>query len=79
MGVAAIKALNGIAKRNGEARVIPAGPTYKIRGGEFFFPGRRPLPSYVQAGPALFVEKVKRKMIAEDISKAIGLVSGYIK
>jgi hypothetical protein len=33
----------------------------------------------VQAGPALFVEKVKRKMIAEDISKAIGLVSGYIK
>jgi hypothetical protein len=79
MGDVAIKAVNGIARRNGEARVIPAGPTYKIRNGEFFFRGRRALPSYVQAGPAFFIEKVKHKMIAEDISKAVGLVSGYIK
>jgi uracil-DNA glycosylase len=71
MGDVAIKAVNLIAKRNGEPRVIPAGATYKIRGGEFSFRGARVLPSYVQAGPAFFVEKVKRKMIAEDIKKAL--------
>ena len=71
MGDVAIKAVNSIAKRNGEPRVIPAGPTYKIRGGEFSFRGAQALPSYVQAGPAFFVEKVKRKMIAEDIRKAL--------
>jgi uracil-DNA glycosylase len=71
MGDVAIKAMNMIAKRNGEPRVIPAGSTYKIRGGEFTFRGGRALPSYVQAGPAFFVEKVKRRMIAEDIAKAL--------
>lgn len=71
MGDVAIKAINMIAKRNGEPRVIPAGSTYKIRGGEFIFRGARALPSYVQAGPAFFVEKSKRKMIAEDIRKAL--------
>ncbi len=71
MGDVAIKAVNIIAKRNGEPRVIPAGSTYKIRGGDFTFRGARALPSYVQAGPAFFVEKVKRKMIAEDIRKAL--------
>ena len=75
MGDVAIKAVNSIAKRNGELRVIPAGSTYKIRGGEFTFRGGRALPSYVQAGLAFFVEKVKRKMIGEDILKAIELVS----
>jgi hypothetical protein len=67
----AIKAVNMIAKLNGEPRVIPAGPTYKIRGGEFTFGRARALASYVQAGPAFFVEKVKRRMIAEDIRKAL--------
>lgn len=71
MGDVAIKAVNSIARRNGEPRLIPAGSTYKIRGGEFTFRGARALPSYVQAGPAFFVEKVKRKMIAEDIRKAL--------
>ena len=74
MGDVAIKAVNSIAKRNGEQRVIPAGSTYKIRGGEFTFRGKRVLPSYVQAGPAFFVEKSKRKMIAEDIQKALAIV-----
>ena len=76
MGDVAIKAVNMIAKRNGEPRVIPAGSTYKIRGGEFTFRGKRVLPSYVQAGPAFFVEKVKRRMIAEDIKQALKIV-GY--
>ena len=33
MGDVAIRAINAIAKRRGEGRVIPAGSTYKIRGG----------------------------------------------
>ena len=74
MGDVAIKSVNAIARRNGMPRVIPAGSTYKIRGGEFYFRGARAFPSYVQAGPAFFVEKSKRKMIAEDIKKAFELV-----
>jgi len=73
MGDVAIKSVNMIAKRNGVPRPIPPSPTYKIRGGEFTFRGARALPSYVQAGPAFFVEKVKRRMIAEDIRKALSL------
>jgi len=71
MGDVAIRAINLIARRNGEPRVIPVGSTYKLRGGEFTFRGARAFPSYVQAGPAFFVEKSKRKMIAEDIRKAL--------
>ena len=74
MGDVAIKAVNSIARRNKEARVIPAGATYKIRGGEYHFRGARALPSYVQAGQAFFVEKSKRRMIAEDIRKALEIV-----
>jgi hypothetical protein len=73
MGDVAIKAVNSIARRNGMARVIPVGSTYKIRGGEFYFRGGRAFPSYVQAGPAFFVEKSKRKMIAEDIGTALSI------
>jgi uracil-DNA glycosylase len=73
MGDVAIKAVNYISKRAGEGRVIPAGSTYKIRGQEYFFRGRRAFPSYLQAGPSLFIEKSKRRMIAEDIKAAMGL------
>lgn len=74
MGDVAIKAVNEIARRAGEKRVIPASPTYKIRGGDFAFQGKRVLPSYLQAGPSFFIEKSKRKMIAEDIAAALDLV-----
>ena len=74
MGDVAIKAINSIAKRNGEPRPVPAGSTYKIRGNEFFFRGKRVFPSYLQAGPSFFIEKSKRKMIAEDISAALNLI-----
>jgi uracil-DNA glycosylase len=74
MGDVAIKAVNAIAKRAGEPRVIPAGATYKIRGQAFYFRGRRALPSYLQAGPSFFIEKSKRKMIAEDIRAAFSLL-----
>jgi uracil-DNA glycosylase len=74
MGDVAIKAVNAIARRAGEGRVIPAGSTYKIRGQEYFFRGKRALPSYLQAGPSFFIEKSKRRMIAEDIRTALALV-----
>lgn len=74
MGDVAIKALNYIAQRVGAARVIPATPTYKLRGQKFHFQGKRVFPSYLQAGPSFFIEKSKRKMIAEDISAVLHLV-----
>jgi uracil-DNA glycosylase len=75
MGDVAIKAINEIARRAGQPRVIPAGSTYKIRGGEFTFQGKRALPSYLQAGPSFLIEKSKRKMIAEDIATALRLAA----
>jgi len=74
MGDVAIKAVNAIARRNGEPRVIPSGPTYKLRGGEYSFRGMKVFPSYLQAGPAFFIEKRKREMIAEDIAAALAYV-----
>jgi hypothetical protein len=74
MGDVAIKALNYIAGRAGERRVIPAGSTYKIRGQPYEFQGRRAFPSYLQAGPSFFIEKSKRKMIAEDLGEALRLI-----
>jgi uracil-DNA glycosylase len=71
MGDVAIQAINAIAKRAGEPRVIPAGPTYKLRGPEYFFRGARAFPSYLQAGPSFFIEKSKRRMIAEDIGQTL--------
>lgn len=76
MGDVAITAVNDIARRAGERRVIPAGSTYKIRGGEFTWRGMRVLPSYLQAGPSFFIEKSKRRMIAEDIATALALAGG---
>ena len=74
MGDVAIKALNNVARRHGEPRVIPAGATYKIRGKEYYFRGKRAFPSYVQAGPSFFIERSKRRMIAEDLATALALV-----
>lgn len=74
MGSVAIKALNAIARRQGKPRPVPAGSTYKIRDGEFRYQGIRVLPSYLQAGPAFFIEKSKRRMIAEDIRTGLELI-----
>ncbi len=71
IGDVAIQAVNLIARRAGEPRPIPAGSTYKIRGGNFRFSGFPVFPSYLQAGPAFFIEKSKRRMIAEDIAAAL--------
>ena len=76
MGDVAIRAVNAIARRAGEARVIPAGSTYKIRGPAYVWRGARALPSYLQAGPSFFIEKSKRAMIAEDIRAALASRAG---
>jgi hypothetical protein len=75
MGDVAIRALNYIARRAGQPRVIPAGSTYKIRGAAYSFRGARAFPSYLQAGPSYFIEKSKRTMIAEDIAAALRLIA----
>ncbi len=74
MGDVAIRSINYIARRAGEGRVIPAGSTYKIRGQEYLFRESRAFPSYLQAGPSFFIEKSKRRMIAEDIREAIRFI-----
>jgi uracil-DNA glycosylase len=74
MGDVAIKALNYISKRQDGKRVIPAGSTYKIRKHVYTYQGRRVFPSYLQAGPAFFIEKSKRRMIEEDIRAALECV-----
>lgn len=74
MGDVAIKAVNAISRRAGESRVIPAGATYKTRGPMYTFRGIRVFPSYLQAGPSFFIEKSKRRMIAEDIAAALQLL-----
>lgn len=71
MGDVAVRALNEIARRKREPRPVPAGATYRIRGGDFRFRGAHVFPSYLQAGPAFYIEKSKRRMIAEDIAAAM--------
>lgn len=74
MGDVAIRSFNYIAKRAGQGRVIPAGSTYKIRGEVYHWGTVRAFPSYLQAGPSFFIEKSKRRMIAEDIAAALALL-----
>ena len=76
MGDVAIKALNYISRRTQGERVIPTGSTYKIRKGEFFYKDIAVFPSYLQAGPAFFIERSKRRMIAEDITNAMMKLNG---
>jgi uracil-DNA glycosylase len=74
MGDVAIKSLNYIAKRQIGKKVIPTGSTYKIRHQEFNFKEKRVFPSYLQTGKNYLIEKSKRRMIAEDINRAIELM-----
>ena len=74
MGDVAIKALNAVAMQSGERRVVPAGPTYKLRRQQFFFRGARVLPSYLQVGPSVGIEKGKLGVIVEDIRTALDIV-----
>jgi uracil-DNA glycosylase len=71
MGDTAIKAMNTIAKRNTGKRIIPSGPTWKIRKGNYTYRELAVIPSYLQTGKSYLIEKSKRKMIAEDIKVAL--------
>jgi uracil-DNA glycosylase len=71
MGDVAIKAMNAVAKHAGLPRVVPAGPTYKIRKGAYFYQNSRVFPSYLQVGPSFFIEKGKHQVVAEDIKAAL--------
>ncbi len=75
MGDAAIRAVNCISQRKNRVKVIPAGSTYKIRKGEFYFNGIRVFPSYLQTGKNYLIEKAKRRMVAEDIRNAFKLLA----
>jgi len=71
MGDTAIKAMNIIAKRNTGKRIIPSGPTWKIRKNKYTYKEFVVIPSYLQTGKSYLIEKSKRKMIAEDIRVAL--------
>jgi len=71
MGDTAIKAVNIIAVRNTGTRAVPAGSTYKIRNGKYFYRGIRLFPSYLHTGQNFLIEKAKQKMAAEDIRNAL--------
>ncbi|MFA5309996.1 MAG: uracil-DNA glycosylase family protein [Dehalococcoidales bacterium] len=72
-GDVAIRMMNAIWKKQTGKRVVPAGPTYKIRGQQYFFENKRVLPSYTPAGKNFLIEKSKRRMVADDIREALEL------
>jgi len=71
MGDFAIKAVNHIYKNKYKVAPIKAGSTYKIRAEEHTLNETRFFPSYTQTGDSFNIEKSKRRMIAEDIKKAL--------
>ncbi len=75
MGDVAIGAFNAIARRRTGKRLIPSGPTYKVRNGEYWFEGKRVFPSYLQTGRSYLIERSKREMIAADLKAALALLS----
>lgn len=75
MGAVAIKAMNAVARQRRQRRVIPSGPTYKLRHGEYHYGEVRVLPSYLPTGRSYLIERSKREMLAEDLRLALGLLS----
>jgi uracil-DNA glycosylase len=75
MGDTAIKSINFISKRLYKTRAVPAGSTYKIRSGKFYFGDVRVFPSYLPTGKNFLIEKSKRMMVAEDIKAAFKLLA----
>jgi uracil-DNA glycosylase len=74
MGDFAIKAINYIYKRKYGKTAMKPGSTYKIRKEKHIHDKIRFFPSYTQTGDSFNIEKSKRKMIAEDLKKAISLI-----
>jgi uracil-DNA glycosylase len=76
MGDVAIAAGNAVARRRTGRRLIPSGPTWKARQGEYWFEGKRVFPSYLQTGRSYLIERSKREMIAADLRAALALLAG---
>jgi uracil-DNA glycosylase len=76
MGDVAISAWNAVARRRSGKRLIPSGPTYKVRSGEYWFEGKRVFPSYLLTGRSYLIEESKRTMIAADLRAALALIGG---
>jgi len=76
MGDTAIGAYNAIARRRTGKGLIPSGPTWKARAGEYWFEGKRVFPSYLQTGRSYLIERSKRDMIAADLRAALALIGG---
>ena len=74
MGDVAIGAFNSIVRRRTGRRLIPAGPTYRVRAGEYCYEGKRVFPSYLQTGRSYQIERSKREMIAADLRAALALI-----
>jgi uracil-DNA glycosylase len=74
MGDVAIGAFNSMARRRTGKRLIPSGPTWKVRQGEYWFEGKRVFPSYLQTGKSYLIERSKREMIAADLKAALALL-----
>ena len=75
MGEVAIMAINEIGRRKTGERVMPAGPTYKLRRTAHFLQDVRVFPSYLQTGKSYLIEASKRRMIAEDLRMALTLAA----
>lgn len=76
MGDFAIKCVNYVIKEQTGKNAIPPGSTYKIRTGNYVNGSILYIPSYTQTGDSFNIEKSKRKMIAEDIRKAMDYING---
>mgnify|MGYP000853108216 FL=1 len=74
MGDFAIRAVNRIYRNAYGVTPIPKGPTYKIRNATHEYNGIVFIPSYTQTGDSFNIEQSKRKMIAEDIGKALEII-----
>jgi uracil-DNA glycosylase len=74
MGDTAIRAMNYIARKDIDKRLVPSGSTYKIRKNKYYYKQLRVFPSYLQTGKGYLIEKSKRNMIAEDIKAALELL-----
>lgn len=75
MGDVAKKALNLIARTQGQKSVIPSGSTYKLRNNEYYYGKIRVLPSYIITGGNILIEKSKVQMIQEDLLLAQKILS----
>ena len=74
MGDVAIAAGNAVARRSGRGRLIPSGPLWRVRRGEYSYEDRRVFPTYLQTGKSYLIERSKREMIATDLAAALALL-----